>query len=181
MNNFLSEDNCFIMLCLFLPYNQCESAISMHIFPLPWTFLPPHPTPLGPHRALGWAPCVIQKIPTSYLFYTCTWCSVSQLCSTSCNPMDYIAHQAPLFIGFSRKEYQSELLPGATTGDPTHDKGHAERTWQAKADQASRDPLNLLEHLPPNQNLSYYFVPFTNSSDINRGLSPTTFLWKKST
>ena len=154
MNNFLSEDNCFIMLCLFLPYNQCESAISMHIFPLPWTFLPPHPTPLGPHRALGWAPCVIQKIPTSYLFYTCTWCSVTQLCSTFCNPLDYIAHQAPLFIGFSRKEYQSELLPGATTGDPTHDKGHAERTWQAKADQASRDSLNLLEHVPPNQNLS---------------------------
>ena len=29
--------------------------------------------------------------------------------------------------------------------------------------------------------LSYSFVPFTNSSDINRGLSPTTFLWKKST
>ena len=28
--------------------------------------------------------------------------------------------------------------------------------------------------------LSYCFVPFTNSSDINRGLSPTTFLWKKS-
>ena len=27
--------------------------------------------------------------------------------------------------------------------------------------------------------LSYYFVPFTNSSDINRGLSPNTFLWKK--
>ena len=27
--------------------------------------------------------------------------------------------------------------------------------------------------------LSYYFVPFTNSSDINRGLSLTTFLWKK--
>ena len=45
-------------------------------------------------------------------------------------------------------------MPGATTGDPTHDKGHAEETWQAKADQASRDPLNLLEHLPQNQNLS---------------------------
>ena len=29
--------------------------------------------------------------------------------------------------------------------------------------------------------LSYYFVPFTNSSDINRGLSPTNFFWKKST
>ena len=48
----------------------------------------------------------------------------------------------------------TDSLPGATTGDPTHDKGHAEETWQAKADQASRDPLNLLEHLPQNQNLS---------------------------
>ena len=26
---------------------------------------------------------------------------------------------------------------GATTGDPTHDKGHAERTWQAKAERDS--------------------------------------------
>ena len=74
-------------------------------------------------------------------------------------------------------------LPGATTGEPTHDKGHAEETWQAKADQASRDPLNLLKHLPQNQNLStvYYIMPFTNSSVINRGLSLITFLWKKST
>ena len=120
----------------------------------PLNLSPPSSHPSSPHRALGWAPCVIQKLPTSYLFYTCTWCSVTQLCSTFCNPMDYIAHQAPLFIGYSRKEYQSELLPGATTGDPTHDKGHAERTWQAKADQASRDSLDLLEHVPPNQNLS---------------------------
>ena len=27
----------------------------------------------------------------------------------------------------------------------------------------------------------YYIMPFTNSSDINRGLSLTTFLWRKST
>ena len=44
------------------------------------------------------------------------------------------------------------------------------RDLTSKADQDSRDPLDLLEHLPQNQNLSYYFVPFTNSSDINRGL-----------
>ena len=35
--------------------------------------LPPipllHPTPLGCHRAPGWAPCITQQIPTSYLFY----------------------------------------------------------------------------------------------------------------
>ena len=45
-------------------------------------------------------------------------------------------------------------MPGATTGDPTHDKGHAEKTWQAKEDQDSRGSLDLLEHLPQNQNLS---------------------------
>jgi len=45
-------------------------------------------------------------------------------------------------------------LPGATTGEPTHDKGHADKTWQAKVDQDSRDSLDLLEHLPRNQNLS---------------------------
>ena len=32
-----------------------------------------HPTPLGHHRALSWAPCTIQQVPTSYLFYT-WWC-----------------------------------------------------------------------------------------------------------
>ena len=84
--------------------------------------------------------------------------------------------QVTIVILLEKKTYSCKFLPGATTGDPTHDKGHAKETWQAKADQASRDPLNLLEHLPQNQNLSYYFVPFTNSSDINRGLSQTTFL-----
>ena len=56
------------------------------------------------------------------------------------------------------------------------------RDLMSKADQNSRDPLELLEHLLQNQNLStvYYIMPFTNSSDISRGLSPTTFIWKKS-
>ena len=55
------------------------------------------------------------------------------------------------------------------------------RDLMSKADQDLRDPLDLLEHLPPNQNLSYYFMSFTNSSDINKGLSLTTFLWKELT
>ena len=54
------------------------------------------------------------------------------------------------------KYYVEYNLPGATTGDPTHDKGHAEKTWQAKAYQDSRDSLDLLKHLPQNQNLSVY-------------------------
>ena len=53
-----------------------------------------------------------------------------------------------------KKEKEKNWVLGATTGDPTYDKGHAEETWQAKADQPSRDPLNLLKHLPQNQNLS---------------------------
>ena len=44
-------------------------------------------------------------------------------------------------------------LPGASMGDPTHDKVMW-RDLTSKADQDSRDPLDLLEHLPPNQNLS---------------------------
>ena len=56
----------------------------------------------------------------------------------------------------SRVQSLQCTLPGATTGDPTHDKGHAEKTWQAKADQDSKDSLDLFEHLPRNQNLSVY-------------------------
>ena len=29
----------------------------------------PHPAPLGHHRALGWASCVIQQLPTIYFIY----------------------------------------------------------------------------------------------------------------
>ena len=44
---------------------QHESAISIHLSCSPWASLPPlHLTPLGCHRAAGWAPCVIQQLPT---------------------------------------------------------------------------------------------------------------------
>ena len=41
---------------------------------------------------------------------------VTKLCPTLCDPMECIAHQAPLSMGFSRQEYWSGLLfpsPGA--------------------------------------------------------------------
>ena len=34
----------------------------------------------------------------------------AQACLTLCDPMDYIAHQTPLSLGFSRHEYSSGLL-----------------------------------------------------------------------
>ena len=50
---------------------QSESAICIHRSPPSGTPLPPHPHPihLGHHRAPSWAPCITQKVPTSYLFY----------------------------------------------------------------------------------------------------------------
>ena len=47
----------------------------VHIFPPSCASRPPpdpHPTPLGRHRALGWA-CAIQRWPTSHLLET-RWC-----------------------------------------------------------------------------------------------------------
>ena len=42
------------------PIGQCKSTIFIHILPPSWASLPScHPTPLGYHRAPGWAPCVI--------------------------------------------------------------------------------------------------------------------------
>ena len=40
----------------------------------------------------------------------------AQLCPTLCDPMDCIAHQATLSMGFSRQEYSREL-PFPTLGD----------------------------------------------------------------
>ena len=64
---------------------QCESAKSIHTLPLSWAKT--HPNPLGHHRALSWAPCVIQQFPTSYLLYT-WFSSVVQSCPTLCDPMN---------------------------------------------------------------------------------------------
>ena len=54
---------------------------------------------------------------TSYIsLFVVWWCLVTQLCPTLCDPMNYIARQAPLPIGFSRQEYWSGL-PFPSPGD----------------------------------------------------------------
>ena len=40
----------------------------------------------------------------------------AQLCQTLCNPMDYITHQAPLFMGLFLQEYWNRL-PFPPPGD----------------------------------------------------------------
>ena len=72
-----------------------------------------------------------------------------------------------------------DQVPGASTGVPTHDKGHAERSDNAKASQDSSAPapwICLSVYPKTRICLFYYFTTFTNSSDINGGLSLTTFL-----
>ena len=69
------------------------------------------------------------------------------------------------------------LLLGASTGVPTHDKGHAERPDMQRRVRTQGASLDLPEHLPQNQNLSVLlFYDFHQLLDINGGLSPTTFL-----
>ena len=58
-----------MVLCWFLPninMNQPHVASLLNLLPSP-----PHPIPLGGHRALGCTSCVTQQIPTGYLSITC--------------------------------------------------------------------------------------------------------------
>ena len=51
--------------------HQHESATGIHMSLPSWILpphLPTHPTSLSYHRSLSWAPCIIQQIPTCYLF-----------------------------------------------------------------------------------------------------------------
>ena len=66
---FLLHGICFTILCWFLPYINISQP-QVYICPLPPgppCQLPPHPTLLCCHGALGWAPFVTQQIPTGYL------------------------------------------------------------------------------------------------------------------
>ena len=65
-------------------------------------------------------------------------------------------------------------------GVPTHDKGHAERPDMQRRVRTQGTPWNCSSIYPKTRIcLFYYFTTFTNSSDINGGLSSTTFSLKK--
>ena len=79
-----------------------------------------------------------------------------------------------IYIGKQNNYYS---LPGASVGNPARGKGHEERgLTNAKAGSGLRGPPNfgLSQASTPQTRicLPYYIMPFTNSSDINRGLSP---------
>ena len=51
--------------------------------------------------------CVLKKKKGKKCVHVCA--RSLQSCPTLCDPMDYIAHQAPLSLGFSSQEYWREL------------------------------------------------------------------------
>ena len=87
----------------------------------------------------------------------------------------YISKPQNKEIGSVSGKTRDVGLPGASTGDPSHDKGHEDEALQAKKIQGLRDPLDLLELLPPNQNLIVLLF-FTNSCLTKCGAVLTSFL-----
>ena len=69
LKNWGEGDNCFTVLYWFLPYIMNQPQVYIRLLSLESLYFLPHPIPPGSYRALGWAPCVTQQIPTSYLFY----------------------------------------------------------------------------------------------------------------
>ena len=65
-------------------------------------------------------------------------CVLTQSCLTLCDPMDYITHQAPLSMGFSRQEYWNRLLcpPPGYIPDP----GIELRSLALQAESLSSEP-----------------------------------------
>ena len=67
----------------------------------------PHPTsPLGHHRTAGWAPCVIQQLLTSYVYYT--WCIHVSMLLSPCPTLSVLhcVHKSVLYICISSPSLQ---------------------------------------------------------------------------
>ena len=61
---------CRVSFCCSTKYISYMYTYIPSLLDLPPAAPRPHRTHLGHHRALSWAPCAIQQVPTSHLFYT---------------------------------------------------------------------------------------------------------------
>ena len=89
------------------------------------------------------------------------------------------------FISDGEKRVTNNIhLLGASVMNPASGKGHEEGGLAyAKAGSSLRGPPGFSQASTPKTRvcLPYCIMLFAYASDINRGLSPTTFLWKKLT
>ena len=127
-------------------------------------------------KIISYAHCIWMS--PSFLFSTCIFYLHSQLSHYHHHfkILEYLWKVTNHFLNIFRT-----TLPGASVENPAHGKGHEEEAWQAKARSGLEGPSFLSIYPKTKICLFYYFITFTNSSDINRGLSPTTFLCRKST
>ena len=83
--------------CVGFCYTATQFSPSYAYVPSLWSVPPlPQPTPLGHHRAPGWASCVKYQLVTNCLFYT--WCCVYMLMPLSpfvCTPIWILGCRAP--------------------------------------------------------------------------------------
>ena len=82
--------------------------------------------------------CAVTHNTHSQIPHHIKWSEVAQSCLTLCNPVNCIAHQAPLSMGFSRQEYWSGL-PFPPPGD-LPDPGIEPRSPALQADALTSEP-----------------------------------------
>ena len=75
----------------------------------------------------------------------CVCVLVAKQCLTLCDPMDCVAHQAPLSIGFPRQEYWSGLPPPSPGDlpDPGLKPGSPALQADSLLSEPPRKPLTL--------------------------------------
>ena len=85
---------------------------------------------------------------------------VIHLCPTLCDPMDYIAHQAPLSMGLSQQEYWSGLSCPPPGDLPNRGIKPRSPTLQANSlpDEHKGKPLIILTFY-----LTYFFILTDNN------------------
>lgn len=75
---------------------QCESVMIIHLSLPSLAFLPsPHLTPLGHHRAPGWASCVIRQLLASCPLYTRRCMHADATFSIRLTPLSPLCAQVP--------------------------------------------------------------------------------------
>ena len=80
-------ENWFSALCFYFTA-EWISCMCTHIpFLLSLPSTRPHPTPLGPHRAPGWALYALPQVPTSYLLYIWYFTHRCQCYSLTCTAL----------------------------------------------------------------------------------------------
>ena len=157
-----------------------RSLSHVQLFSTPWTVVHQAPLSMGFSRQEYWSGLPLPS-PRESLEQSILWMCLNILRGTKVLSR----------IKSCRKEKQSWyimqvsiytiIIAGSQHGSPHPRQGHVGKFWWARQARTQGVPLWACLSIYPKTRvcLFYYFTTFTNSSDINGGLSLTTFLCKK--